>query len=1152
VKQAIEGVFRLHRLNIGPRLTVCFLLIIVAMLLGNGVLLWQFHQTREQAERLAGVDQVLIAVLQAHAGLMSFYDKLDVLAQSEDTVQLPKQIATLHDALLEDTQRTRNALSHLPTDVQLDPALAPTLLAIQGELPAQLDAIANLARSGAWNPVRLRLANQVRPLKSRSAALVEDVSREVAGQQAQAVLNIRQAQRRIFLIVPITAAFTLVFAAFLGSVITRSITQPLGRLVEGATALASGDFSHQVPATGNDEITRLGSVFNSMILKLREVYRDLQTSETYLAEAQRMSLTGSFGWDISTGKIYLSAETFRIFGFEPTRSIAVDAILERTHPEDRSTLQEVMERASRDRIAVDLEHRLHMPDGSVKYVRIVGHPSANKANGREFVGAVTDVTDRKRNQDALAAREHELRSIVNTIPTTVWTTRPDGYCDFLNQRWLDYAGITREEALGWGWTAAIHPGDLPRLTETWQHIMASGEPGDAEARIRRFDGAYRWFLFRANPLRDESGNIVKWYGTNLDIEDRKRGEEGLRARELSWRQIVDNIPGLVATTGAMGEVEFLNRQTLEYFGKTNEELKNWALIDAVHRDDLPRVIQARIKSIEGGTIYDVEHRCRRADGVYRWFQVRGLPVRGAEGTITAWYLLLTDIDERKKAEEALQASERNLSLITNIIPTHIHVLRSDGSVLYVNQTVLDYTGLDLHDVLTQDYRARLFHPEDVKRVQEERREALTRPVPFENEQRVLGKDGRYRWFLVRYNPLLDEQGKIDRWYVASFDIEDRKRAEAQVEQAYLRLAEAQQLSKTGSFITDLVADDHNWSEETFRIFELDPATKVTVQMIRDIVHSEDLPSFDAMIARAMTGVDFDFVFRIVTSRGAVKHIRGMARILTQIEGHPLFIGALQDVTDSKMAEEALDRARSELAHVSRVTTLNALTGSIAHEINQPLSGIITNAGTCLRMLDSDPPNVDGARETARRTLRDGNRAADVISRLRALFSKKEFTLEPLDLNEATREVIALSVSDLQRNRVSVRSELAEDLPPVIGDRVQLQQVILNLLRNASDAMAGIDDRPRDLFIRSLREEDNRVRLSVRDTGTGIQPEDFKRLFEPFYTTKSGGMGIGLSVSRSIVEKHHGRLWAETNDGPGATFCFSIPCSTESVTSATPQ
>jgi signal transduction histidine kinase len=237
----------------------------------------------------------------------------------------------------------------------------------------------------------------------------------------------------------------------------------------------------------------------------------------------------------------------------------------------------------------------------------------------------------------------------------------------------------------------------------------------------------------------------------------------------------------------------------------------------------------------------------------------------------------------------------------------------------------------------------------------------------------------------------------------------------------------------------------------------------------------------------------------------------------------------------------LDRARSELAHVARVTTLNALTASIAHEINQPLASLITNASICLRRLDADPPNLNGARETLLRTIRDGNRASDVITRLRALFTKKEFTSESLDLNDATREVIALALNDLQRNRVVLQPELAEDLPPVIGDRIQLQQVTLNLLRNASDAMVDVQDRPRQLLIRTQREADDRVCLSVRDAGCGINPQDFEKLFEPFYTTKSGGMGIGLSVSRSIIEKHQGRLWAEPNDGPGATFSFSIPC-----------
>jgi PAS domain S-box-containing protein len=350
----------------------------------------------------------------------------------------------------------------------------------------------------------------------------------------------------------------------------------------------------------------------------------------------------------------------------------------------------------------------------------------------------------------------------------------------------------------------------------------------------------------------------------------------------------------------------------------------------------------------------------------------------------------------------------------------------------------------------------------------------------------------------------------------------------------------------------LVGDDHNWSAEAYRIFEFDPETKVTVQRVRDIIHPDDLPSFDSVIARGLSGVDVSFSFRIVTARGAVKHVRGVAHVIEQIEGRPMFVGALQDVTEGMVAEEALSRARSELAHVARVTTLSTLTASIAHEVNQPLSGIITNAGTCLRMLDANPPNVEGARETARRTIRDGNRAADVISRLRALFGKRESSLESLDLNEATREVIALSLSELQRNRIVLQSELADGLPNVTGDRIQLQQVILNLLRNASDAMVDVHARPRQLLIRTEQEAGDRVRVSVRDAGVGVDAQSMNKLFDAFYTTKSEGMGIGLSVSRSIIDRHHGRLWAEPNDGPGATFAFSIPRNPESVADAAPR
>jgi signal transduction histidine kinase len=257
------------------------------------------------------------------------------------------------------------------------------------------------------------------------------------------------------------------------------------------------------------------------------------------------------------------------------------------------------------------------------------------------------------------------------------------------------------------------------------------------------------------------------------------------------------------------------------------------------------------------------------------------------------------------------------------------------------------------------------------------------------------------------------------------------------------------------------------------------------------------------------------------------------------DGQPEHIALVQDVTARRLVEEARDNARSDLAHVARVMTLGTLTASIAHELTQPLSGIVTNASTCLRMLAADPPNVEGARETTRRTIRDGNRASEVITRLRALFSKKDAATEPVNLNDAAMEVIALSLADLQKNGVVLCPELADNLPLVTGDRVQLQQVILNLVLNASDAMSGVEDRPRQLVIRT-EPEDDRARLTVQDVGVGIEPDGVDKLFEPFYTTKRGGMGIGLSVSRSIIERHHGRLWATLNDGPGAAFSFSIP------------
>src|ERR1700722_3948685 len=432
------------------------------------------------------------------------------------------------------------------------------------------------------------------------------------------------------------------------------------------------------------------------------------------------------------------------------------------------------------------------------------------------------------------------------------------------------------------------------------------------------------------------------------------------------------------------------------------------------------------------------------------------------------------------------------------------------------------------------------HPEDRFRVDQIRSAAITERKDYDVEYRLC-LPGLIKHVHAVGNYSASDSG--DPEYIgAVMDITERKRAEEDLRRSDEFLAQAQRLSRTGSFSWRVATDEIACSAELHRIFALDTPAPVTLEAIRARVDPEDTHLIDAMILHARADArDFEYEPTLQMPDGSIKYLHLIAHGVRDQDGRLEYIGSVQDVTQRRLSEDALAKARTDLAHVSRVSSLGVLTASIAHEVNQPLSGIVTNASTCLRMLGADPPNVEGARETARRTIRDGNRASEVISRLRSLFANKGAATESVDLNEATREVIALSSSRLQRDRAILRTELADDLPPVSGDRVQLQQVILNLLQNALDAMSTVDDRPRQLVVRTERDEGDRVRLTVQDAGVGFGPQVGERLFEAFYTTKSDGMGIGLSVSRAIIERHRGRLWAAPNDGPGAAVAFSIPC-----------
>ena len=621
--------------------------------------------------------------------------------------------------------------------------------------------------------------------------------------------------------------------------------------------------------------------------------------------------------------------------------------------------------------------------------------------------------------DEIKRSEAKLRRVIDTIPTLAWCNLSDGPNEFLSRRWHEYTGLSPDESYGWGWQTAFHPEDLPPLMKKWQELLVSGEPGEIEARLRRHDGIFRWFLIRVEPFRDDTGKIDRWYGTSTDIEDRKQAEDALRTSERDLRSIINTIPTLAWSAGPEGAADFFNRRWLDYTGLSEEEAQGWGWGAAIYPDDVSRLVG-------------------------HW------------------------------------------------------------------------------------------------------QSALASGVPVETEARMRRYDGAYRWFLFRANPLREESGKIVKWYGTNVDIEERKRAEEKLRRSEDFLAEGQRLTLTGSFSWKVATDEITWSEQLYRIYEFDVGTPVTLDLIRTRVHPEDISLIEKMKMISQAGANnFEWHWRLKMRDHSIKYLHAVAHAIRDRDGQIEYIAAVQDVTARHLSEKALASARSELAKVARVTTLGVLTASIAHEVNQPLSGIITNASTCLRMLSGEPPNIDGARETARRTIRDGNRASDVITRLRTLYSKKDPQLELMDLNETVREVTSLLLSELQQSRVTLRQELAQDLPPLVADRIQLQQVIMNLLRNASEAMSTIDDRPRELLIRTDLEDGERVRLSVKDVGVGFAPQVLDKLFDAFFTTKSDGMGIGLSISRSIIDAHQGRLWATENSGHGATFSFSIPCRPES-------
>jgi PAS domain S-box-containing protein len=554
LRHGLANIPLLYRVNIHRRLTLCFIFVIVLMLVGNGVLLWQLHLIRVQVERLNGVNEELIEVLRVHTGLLSVYERFGVLARSEDSARLLKESATLRKGLLDDAQRTLAAFNHLPPEVKVDQTVLPTLESIERTLPSHLDAITAAAVSGEWDAVRFRIERQVQPLESLSSELVKDVTREVEEQRAQAALNISRAERRIFLAVPITGFVTLLIAAGLGVAITRSITEPLGRVVEGSKALARGEFEHQISVIGADELAHLGLVFNDTARRLRDLYEDLRgrekklrRSEAYLAESQRLAKTGSWAYNPAAEKcIYWSDEMRRIFGldFQTSNLPNREEFLRLVHPEDRDRFNERIDESRREKSDFVQDYRVVLTDGTVKHIQGIGHPLLDETgNIVEYVGSDVDVTERKRTEEKLRRSEADLLEAQRISQTGSWKLDVSSGKVTVSPQIFRIFGVKPDEGMSTTefWLNRNHPEDAKRIEDLFERSRIQKTDYDADYRIVLPDGTVKHLHAVGHPVLNEAGDLVEFVGTAIDVTEQTQARIELEKAFEEIKRLKDRL-----------------------------------------------------------------------------------------------------------------------------------------------------------------------------------------------------------------------------------------------------------------------------------------------------------------------------------------------------------------------------------------------------------------------------------------------------------------------------------------------------------------------------------------------------------------------------------------------------------------------------------
>lgn len=850
--------------------------------------------------------------------------------------------------------------------------------------------------------------------------------------------------------------------------------------------------------------------------------------------------------------------SWREYAGEPADKILEWGFLDLYHPDDVAGMVEIWKRDLAHSDQTSLKGRIRGADGQYRWFYFAGRKLTDANGVVRWFGCNVDIEDLQRAEDALRASEAALREseralslMLDAIPAMAWSTTADGYADMFNKSTVDYLGRSMEELAGVGFLAQFHPDDVDRMLAEWQAMMASGAGGDIEGRSQRADGEYRWLICRCSPLLNAQGEVVRWYGVNLDIEDRKRAEAAMQASESNLSLILNSLPVLVWSAKAGGSADFINQRYLDYVGLPTEAILDFGFADVIHPDDVDGLLETWRLAQDQDTSF-AQARIRRFDGEYRWFYLIGQKFYDANGTVR-WFGVNIDVEDHKDTRDALRASEtalreseRQLQQIVSSIPGLTWSSDEHGATTFWSQQYLDYAGAKLEDVLGYGF-VDYIHPDDRDHAMDTWTATLGSGSPGEAELRLRRADGVYRWFLIRACPFFDEAGNLTQWFGVNVDIEDRKGAQdaLQASEAALRESE-RQLQQIVSSIPGLTWKADAQGNVTFWSKGFLDYGGATIEDILgygfiNYLHPDDHERvMEVWNGILQSGTQGESEVRIRRADGQYRWFLWRASPFFDGAGNVTqWFGINVDIENRKRAEENLRQSQNELAHVTRMTTMGELAVSIAHEVNQPLMAVVTNAGACLRWLNGDPPDLAMARQAAERIVRDGHRAGDIITSLRNLARKSAPRLDRVCLDQVIPVVLDLLQGEFRRHGVVAKTELGDFSITIRGDSTQLQQVVLNLVMNAVEAMASAAASVRRLTV-SAEIRDGDALVTVADTGPGLGAEDPDRLFEAFFSTKTEGIGMGLSICRSIIEAHGGRIWASKNGARGGVFSFTLP------------